>query len=190
LRILVVEDDFFIASQLASEIRSFGDEVVGPFAEAGDTSERIGLADAAILDIQLRSGTSFGIADRLHLAQVPFLFLTAGGTRPMPERFRGAGLYHKPGDTDELLSDLHGRLALQDHEPVPEAPSLESVVAELLLHARQRMPDAGSAERVVEVALRAAIARVEQGHDTPDMRRLLLRLVNLECGTRPHSHLH
>ena len=61
LHILVVEDDFFAADKLSREIRAGGDTVVGPFADVHDAIHRVGLVQAAILDVRVQDETSFQV---------------------------------------------------------------------------------------------------------------------------------
>ena len=66
-RVLVVEDDFFIASDLASALRGMGAEVIGP---APNRSAAIELIDkqqvnAAVLDICLDGDPVYPLASEL-----------------------------------------------------------------------------------------------------------------------------
>lgn len=185
LRILVVEDDFLIAEQLAFEIRQLGDEVIGPFANIDGAADSMALADAAILDVRLRTGTSFALADRLAAAQMPFLFLTGYDTPNVPDRFGDGRLYNKPSPTRTLLAELR----IQSDRAVRE-PTLEEVVVEMMVRARGVMPDESAAERLVETVLRSAIARVEAGEHMADMQGWLLTRLDRECALRRRAHMH
>ena len=185
MRILVVEDDFLIAEQLAFEIRQLGDEVIGPFADGDRAVESVGVADAAILDVRIRGGTSFALADRLVAAQTPFLFLTGLDTPNLPDRFGGGRLYDKPSPTRALLADLR----TQSNRPIPEQ-TLEDVVIQMMIRARHAMPDESAAERLVEAVLRSAIARVEAGAQMADMHGWLLSRLDQECLLRHRIHMH
>ena len=53
--------------------------------------------DAAVLDINLSSGTSLPVADALAIAGVPFVFATGFGTsQTLPLRFKDVPLITKP----------------------------------------------------------------------------------------------
>lgn len=185
LRILVVEDDFLIAEQLAFEILQLGDDVVGPFADIDSAANSLARADAAILDVRLRGGTSFALADRLVAVGMPFLFLTGYGASYLPERFGAGRLYNKPSPTSTLLANLH----LQDSNVVHE-PSLEDILVLMIKHARRAVSDESVAERIVESVLISAIAAVEAGEPIADMHLWLLTRLDQECALRRRIHMH
>lgn len=185
MRILVVEDDFLIAEQLAFEIRQLGHDIVGPFANIEGAAKSIALADAAILDVQLRGGTSFALADRLVVAQMPFLFLTGYDTPTVPGRFGGGRLYNKPSPTRTLLAELR----IQHRRAAP-APTLETIIVEMMVRARSVLHEESAAERLVETVLRNAIARVEAGEPMADIQNWLLTQLDQECALRRRVHMH
>ena len=78
-RILVVEDEYFIATELKLWLEAAGAEVIGPVPtvdQALDLIEADGL-DAAILDVNLGDGdTVYPVADKLGAVGVPYLFAT------------------------------------------------------------------------------------------------------------------
>lgn len=185
LRILVVEDDFLIAEQLAFEIRQLGDEIVGPFGTIAGAADSLARADAAILDVRLRGGTSFALADRLAAARVPFLFLTGYDTPYVPDRFGGRRLYNKSSPTRILLAELRIQSIRATNEP-----TLEDVVVEMMARARSIMPDEKAAERLVEAVLISTIARVEAGERMADIQAWLLTRLTRECTLRLHIHMH
>ena len=111
-RILVVEDEFFLADDLARSLTRLGGEVVGPVPTREQAlgllsgPERI---DLAVLDINLRGESAFPIADALAERGVPFLFATGYGQASVPERFRHRRPHwEKPFDPDDLARALPG----------------------------------------------------------------------------------
>lgn len=79
LRLLVVEDEYFLATELAAELSSWGVVVVGP---APDVEQALNLllndrVDGAVLDVNLGEQLVFPVADALDDLQVPYVFLTA-----------------------------------------------------------------------------------------------------------------
>jgi CheY-like chemotaxis protein len=108
-RLLVVEDDFFIASDLASWLESKGAEVIGPAGSVDDALELLesnALPDAAVLDINLGSERVYPVADALQIAQVPFVFLSGYDGRSIPDAYRGATCLLKPLNRPGLLLEL------------------------------------------------------------------------------------
>jgi CheY-like chemotaxis protein len=107
-RVLVVEDEYFLADDLVSVLRDTGLEVVGPVgtldaAERLVAEERI---DCAILDINLRGQMAFPVADRLGEAGIPFIFATGYSRAAVPERFRDVPHIEKPFEPARLLRAL------------------------------------------------------------------------------------
>ena len=106
-RILVVEDQYLIASDLRRALEGAAAIVVGP---AG-TAER-GLAlveealDAAVLDVNLRGGTSLEIAERLAQRTIPYMFLTGKDGWALPEVVRDVPCVLKPYRANAVLDGL------------------------------------------------------------------------------------
>lgn len=104
-RVLVIEDDFYLAADTANVLRRAGAEVIGPFPhEAAATEaiarERLG---AAIVDINLGSGPSFEAANALTKAGVPFLFLTGYDERSIPPEFEHVRRLQKPTELRQIV---------------------------------------------------------------------------------------
>lgn len=113
LRVLVVEDDFFIARSLTSELMRMHCEVLGP---VGQAHEAVALVreedfDLAILDINLAPGTSEPIARALQDRGTPFLFITGyGNPGVLPSDLRGHRVLHKPIDSAMLQAAIERTL--------------------------------------------------------------------------------
>lgn len=186
LRVLVVEDDYFAAEQLAREIRANGDVVVGPFADVHDAIERVGLVQAAILDVKVQDETSFQVADSLVHHGIPFVFLTAYDPQVVPTRFSRRQVYAKPTHAGPLLHDLHER-----HRAIPPeaGDSVETIVLDMIRRARGIMPDKASADRLVEAALLRAIAETRECGMDNDVRARLMDLLEDEHRQRGRLYL-
>ena len=81
LRILLLEDEPLIAMELAEIISAAGGTVAASIRTA---QEALGFfdeanIDVAILDVHLRTGTSFEVAEALAELKIPFVFCTGGG---------------------------------------------------------------------------------------------------------------
>ena len=96
---LVVEDEFYLADDLASALASIGAKVMGPFGrveearrliEAGET------VDFAILDIDLVGDRVFPVADLLRARNAPFLFATGYDPEIIPQHFADVPRLEKP----------------------------------------------------------------------------------------------
>jgi CheY-like chemotaxis protein len=107
-RILVVEDEYFLADALADALTALGAEVVGPIsglAEALELAEAAAI-DGAILDINLRGEMVFPLADALADKGVAYVFATGYGQENIPERYRAVPMLSKPVDVQALSQFL------------------------------------------------------------------------------------
>jgi len=98
LRVLIVEDEYYLAADLAETLRARGAKVIGP---VGTLTEAIAAVegswiDYAVLDVNLRGEMSFPIADRLEAAGIPYVIATAYSVQSLPERFRTKPRLEKP----------------------------------------------------------------------------------------------
>lgn len=112
LSILVVEDDLFVAEDLALGLQDEGAEVIGPaasLAEAMDLASRSRKMDGAVLDVNLRRDKTYLVADLLQKRSVPFVFVTGHDEDPEHEGFLAAPLLNKPVDMTLLVSALAER---------------------------------------------------------------------------------
>ncbi len=88
-RILVVEDNYFMALDLSQMVEEFGGAVAGPvgrLADGFDLAQSDGLA-AAILDVNLGEEDTFSLADGLLAARIPVIFATGYDPKTLPARF-------------------------------------------------------------------------------------------------------
>ncbi|MDM9644864.1 hypothetical protein [Rhizobium sp. S163] len=66
MRILIVEDEFFIAINVEDVVATLGHEVLGPVGTSEEAREVAAEADIAIVDLQLADGfTGSALADNL-----------------------------------------------------------------------------------------------------------------------------
>lgn len=111
-RVLVVEDDYFIAADLTRALERDEMVVIGPVASVDDANETLSaqMPDAAILDIHLGSATAYQLADRLMGEQVPVLFVTGYDGWHLPEPYLSQPRLTKPTGEEELISALRGMM--------------------------------------------------------------------------------
>jgi CheY-like chemotaxis protein len=107
-RVLVVEDEYFVAQQIARAFRELGAQVLGPVptSEAAIAIAREKQVDAAVLDIHLREGTAYPVADLLSRKGVPFLFATGYDPATIPEEYAQVRVYEKPLEPSVLAQTL------------------------------------------------------------------------------------
>ena len=109
-RILVVEDQYFLADEVRRTLFDLDATVVGPAASIEEamaliSSESI---DAAILDVHLGDEFVFPVAERLEELDVPFVFATGYDRLFIPPEFRGFALCAKPVELRKIAKALWG----------------------------------------------------------------------------------
>ena len=111
-RILVVEDDYFLAADTARALRSVGAAVLGPCPS--EEAARDEMADAtptgAVLDLNLGTGVSFALAAELQARNVPFVMVTGYDTEVIPSEFEAVLRLQKPVQLKQIVSALAAAL--------------------------------------------------------------------------------
>lgn len=97
-RILLVEDEFYIANDVARLLRELGAQVVGPVSTVEAAEKRIdkGDFDCAVLDLNLHGESAIGVVDRISATGRSFIIATGYGSPSVPERLRHAPRIEKP----------------------------------------------------------------------------------------------
>ncbi len=105
LRVLVVEDDYFIADEICSTLRENGAEVVGPSPDVERSLQLIRSKeiDCAVLDINLQGSFAFGLANELRQRGTPAIFATGYDVSVLPSEFSGCVRLEKPVSLRGLL---------------------------------------------------------------------------------------
>lgn len=100
-RILLVEDEYLLASLLKEILEDLGAEVIGPFARVGPALDSLhddAMPQIALLDVNLGGEDSFPIADALARHDIPSVLLTGYDAGTLPERYRHLPCLYKPID--------------------------------------------------------------------------------------------
>jgi len=104
-RILVVEDDYYLATDAARALRGAGAQVLGP--SSTDDEARAELAvqrpDAVLVDINLGAGPSFKLAEKLIDDGIPFIIITGYDQDVIPPAFDGVKRLEKPVSLREMV---------------------------------------------------------------------------------------
>jgi DNA-binding response OmpR family regulator len=105
-RVLVVEDEYWLAEDISKALTGAGCQVVGPFATVAAALSRLDATsvDAAILDINLRGKDVFPLASELRRRGIPYAFTTGYGTEVLPPEHRGVPRWQKPFDAAEIVN--------------------------------------------------------------------------------------
>ncbi|MGU3400937.1 response regulator [Brucellaceae bacterium D45D] len=98
-RILVVEDEIFVALDIAASVEDANGTVIGPVGSVRQALDLINKheVDAAILDVDLIDGNVEPVLDRLKKANT-FVVIHTGGGLPakLAARYPGIPVFHKP----------------------------------------------------------------------------------------------
>jgi len=108
-RILVVEDEYYLATELEEKLSEAGAAVVGPVPSvkaALGLIEQTPSLDAAVLDVNLGGEAVFPVADRLTAQDVPFLFVTGYNERSIPVSYSHAPCLEKPTEPSAIVRVL------------------------------------------------------------------------------------
>ena len=102
--VLLVEDEMALVVMIEDALLRLGVRVVGPVArlDAALRLAREAPIDAAVLDINIRGGNSYPVADILTERSIPFVFCTGYGDWALEERYRDRPRLTKPFNSRDL----------------------------------------------------------------------------------------
>lgn len=109
LAVLVVEDEFLIADDIAFAFARLGIKTVGPaktVRRARELIEGNQHLDGAVLDINLRGELVFPLADLLRERGVPVIFATGYDQQSIPQEYRNIPRYEKPLNYQKIVEAL------------------------------------------------------------------------------------
>ena len=111
-RVLILEDEYLLADDLARALRNAGAEPVGPVAtvEEAETLAATAQLDAAILDLNLRGRMATDFVQRLAAARLPCLIVSGYGEDAIREVSDVQSL-EKPVSTEKVMKVLAEELA-------------------------------------------------------------------------------
>lgn len=107
-RLLVVEDDYIIAVDVAGTLETLGADVLGPAATVKDALDLIesGRVDGASLDINLGEESVYPVADALRARGVPFVFTSGYDPKVIPLPYADVPRCSKPLNSRALARAL------------------------------------------------------------------------------------
>lgn len=192
--ILIVEDEYLIAADLAYQIIEDGGRVIGPALSIGDALDllrRTTELGGAILDVKVENTTTFDLADALTNAGVPFVFFTGYRSVSIPDRFIGVPRVVKPSGWHQLKQGLvaaaerlsnTGRGSFRD--------SIEAALPALRRQARVLVENPEDADRLVEDTLERAISSVANRSLNVTIEEWLLSLLAADDAKAKQRFLH
>ncbi|RSV35852.1 response regulator [Sphingomonas sp. ABOLE] len=104
-RVLVIEDEFLLADELADALRDAGATVLGPVGtvqHAIDLIRAEARIDCAVVDVNLGGEMVFPAAELLQTRGIPFVFTTGYDASALPPSFRAVLRCEKPVDLRRL----------------------------------------------------------------------------------------
>lgn len=113
-KVLVVEDEYFLADELLELLKGAGATIIGPVATAADALTLLlggAKPDLAVLDIDLKGQDVYSVSDALAARNIPFIFATGYGEVDVVQRFRHIGRAQKPINTSKLDTLLRNLVA-------------------------------------------------------------------------------
>lgn len=128
-KVLVVADEARMVLELQQLLREAGFRVIGPAATLADIQRLIdrGPLDCAIVDLDTDRRFPLPASDLLALAEVPFVLLTPGPWRDIPQRHSHRPVVEKPVVRDELIAAVEramGRRRLPANDNRWQSPAL------------------------------------------------------------------
>ena len=108
-RVLVVEDEYYLADDLARALATAGATVLGPapsVAAALDLLAQEPALEAAVLDVNLGGEMVYAVADMLAVRGIPYIYATGYDETVIPERYSAAPRAQKPIDPRHVIDTL------------------------------------------------------------------------------------
>lgn len=107
-RVLVVEDEYFLADELDVALRAAGAVVLGPAptVEAALALLADGKLSAAVVDVNLGGEMAYAVADALLASGTPFLFTTGYDRASLPENYAAVWRLEKPVEAAVVIREL------------------------------------------------------------------------------------
>jgi DNA-binding response OmpR family regulator len=116
--VLVVEDEYLIAADLAGVLEDAGANVIGPVGSVREALELVEAfgdrLDGAVLDVNLREERVFPVAEALAERGVPYIFTTGYDSGVIPAPYGDALRHEKPVDPTILVRWLSAAVRRQN----------------------------------------------------------------------------
>jgi DNA-binding response OmpR family regulator len=115
-RVLVIEDEYFLADDIVRALGELGAGIVGPFGDLNDATEAVDreiAIDAAIVDINLRNEMVFPLARVLRTRRVPFVFTSGYDKSLVGAEFQDVKLWRKPLDIAAMARELTDMIKIE-----------------------------------------------------------------------------
>jgi len=108
-KVLIVEDEYLLASVLRDVVEDLGADVLGPFPKVQPALHVFAegrMPDIGLLDVNLGTENSFPLADELARRGIPTVLLTGYDAGTLPPQYRGFAYLRKPIDLASVTAVL------------------------------------------------------------------------------------
>jgi len=108
-RVLVIEDEYFLADDIVQALTALGARVVGPYGDIDEATAVVNrdvAIDAAIMDINLHNEMIFPLARVLRSRKVLLVFTTGYDRSSIDPDFQDVQLWGKPLDLKAMTREL------------------------------------------------------------------------------------
>ena len=111
MRVLVIEDEYYIADDIRRSLSAAGATVVALVGTLDSAREAVGRGDydCAILDLNLHGDSAVELVERLVALERPFVIGTGYSGSVVPEHLHQYPRLRKPFETDKLIEALKAR---------------------------------------------------------------------------------
>lgn len=187
--ILIVEDEYLVAIDLAENAVRNGERVLGPVPSVDAALYALSSSDAlagAILDVRLGSTHSFKVALELTRRNIPFVFYTGQMEIEIPEIFQTVPHLLKPAKWSDLKAALSQAIKTVNATPIfvdrPQAAVAKEIDMKSVLQCLRRSAyaltrDAAASDRLVERVLRKALTELDCFDETETFEEWLLDML-------------
>lgn len=112
LRVLILEDEFFLADDLARALREAGAQPVGPASTVKQAEELLSRerVDAAILDLNLHGEMASDFVERLAATELPCLIISGYAADAVPQSVSHVPRLEKPVSPSLVIDSLSAGL--------------------------------------------------------------------------------
>jgi len=187
LHILIVEDEWTMAGDLARFFSNMGAIILGPVATVEQASKHTDTAEAAILDVNLNGRRVFPIADELMRRGVPFVFFSGDNDIAIPEHLRYASNLRKSSGNQAVFDALFPQASRRAGSVADTSDDVFALLPKLRLAARLLLGDVDASDRLVERTLEQAIRDVDRrrlGQSTENWLNEIMREVTKARGAK------
>jgi DNA-binding response OmpR family regulator len=110
MSVLIVEDDYFVATDFAAVLRAHGASVLGPVPDVERGRALVNESpDCVLLDVNLKGVFSFELAEELLGRGVPTVFTTGYDSSFLPASMREIPCLLKPIEAHQLVRAVQER---------------------------------------------------------------------------------